>query len=555
MSGKPSQDNDTAPAETQSESPTPDKGGATRLRLKVVLAVVLAAVGLAATAYTGIGLSVLKKLPVLSWVSSTKQTAPTGTTTTRTVFERDKPEELVSNRTLLESVGSSPVDPSRVLFAAFEKSVLPDNKGSAKSCPPLVSAAEKQTASTKSKDEADEPTQERADLSHDRAKSDRSPRVVSRRPSEEPQEKDSAKPDSDTGAVPTTESENPEEKQAAENESPSDSSKPSTSGRSRASIPEKRPTSSAALRGSDVLQDAKEKTENYQLPGSLVVDVKNYKGTPVQWGLMVILDDSQSMGKKVKPWNPDRMTTALDFVKALPRILTPGSKLAVRDFYCSQGRSRSGRRGLRCLSRLLIEWSAPSSGHLSDKITKDDPKGSNNPCAAVAYTMKKDFPLGDGLSPRILVVTGGITRCAYQKVLHAKRSARGARKARVDVVAVGMTKRSRSGYAKLSKNTQGVFLALEKPADLKAALARYAKAFKVHKKEVMTVKGEEAEFKVGSGDEITLAPGSYTITLPPVKGLDPAKRRLSKPIEIKSGQNRKLVVAIRKGRPVVTVVR
>ncbi|MEW6114888.1 MAG: hypothetical protein AB1664_22330, partial [Thermodesulfobacteriota bacterium] len=43
--------------------------------------------------------------------------------------------ELVSSEGVLSKVGRSPVDPSRVLFAAFEKSVLPKGNAGAPSCP------------------------------------------------------------------------------------------------------------------------------------------------------------------------------------------------------------------------------------------------------------------------------------------------------------------------------------------------------------------------------------------------------------------------------------
>jgi hypothetical protein len=67
----------------------------------------------------------------------------------------------------------------------------------------------------------------------------------------------------------------------------------------------------------------------------------------------------------------------------------------------------------------------------------------------------------------------------------------------------------------------------------------------------MEVRGEKTSFKVGVGEEITLAPGTYAIVLPLVPGLNPSNRTI-KDVKIDSGQTRTLMVRIRKGRPIVS---
>ena len=148
------------------------------------------------------------------------------------------------------------------------------------------------------------------------------------------------------------------------------------------------------------------------------------------------------------------------------------------------------------------------------------------------------------------MVTSGATKCAYRQVLRRvdRKGARG--KVKVDVIAIGMSKRRRSGYMALTKKTRGAFLKIDQPGDVPSVVAQYGKILKTPIPKKMEVRGEKASFKVGIGEEITLAPGTYAIVLPVIPGLDPSNR-IIKDVKIDSGQARVLSVRIKKGRLVV----
>jgi hypothetical protein len=102
-------------------------------------------------------------------------------------------------------------------------------------------------------------------------------------------------------------------------------------------------------------------------------------------GLMVILDDSVVMARKTKPWTPSRSQAAESFVAKLAGNLTPGSKMAVRDFLCKQSDPNKKQKETACLSHMLFEWAESPFAGLKEKLALVNPRGHNNPCAA-AYS-------------------------------------------------------------------------------------------------------------------------------------------------------------------------
>ncbi len=292
-----------------------------------------------------------------------------------------------------------------------------------------------------------------------------------------------------------------------------------------------------------------ERAEAYQLPGSLRVNLVNYRGSLVQWALMVILDDSDSMARRVNPWKPDRMTTALEVVSHIARLLPPGSKLAIRDFYCSGGKSRARRRtASKCLSHMLYDWAEKPFPGLNGKLNDAYALGRNNPCAAAAYSLKKDFgDLGD-LAPRVVIVTSGIAKCPAREVVRAV-DLRGGRAA-VDVVGIGMHRRRIKPYSYVTKKTGGTFLNLKEPTDLKPVITAYDKTLKTPTQKKIRIVGPSRVYQAANGEAVTLAPGVYSVELPDIKGIDRSKRTIRE-IEVRSGENRSIDVKFKKGKLLV----
>lgn len=469
------------------------------------------------------------------------------------VFSRIAAADLMSTTKLLETVGRSPVDPSRVLFAAFEKSVLPGDPSDPKACPPgpdipELEASKQRTPSALNKD-ADPVKVASIHPSGSSTSPTTGETAESRKNTPPTTEPGPAEPDTAPAKKPVGKQKRSKTSKPSRQKDDVDARLPAVTTREKGREPKKSEPAGVEPSGAMTASEADKKPEKYQLPGSLVINVENYKGSLIKWGLLAILDDSRSMARSAKPWDTNRMNAAQTILSQLPGILTPGSKFAVRDFYC--GRSKSGKkRRQRCLSHTLFPWAEPPFEGLKERLEAAAPRGINSPCAAAAFALKKDFSSIGEVVPRVLLVTGGATRCSYKKVLQAvdRKGARG--RVRVDVIALGMGKRSQKGYSILAKKTRGVFLHAEKPAEVDEIIARYEKSLKKPAMKKMEVIGEKTSFKVANGEEITLAPGTYKISLPPIRGLDLAKRTVEG-IEVNSGENSVLRIRIKKGRLLV----
>lgn len=330
--------------------------------------------------------------------------------------------------------------------------------------------------------------------------------------------------------------------------------------RPEATEPKKKDTQEAATKKADAAviapktlseSDSRSSSEQFQVPGSLKVHIQNYRGATVKWGLMVILDDSQSMARKSKTFAPNRVHTAASFISKLPDALTSGCKLAIRDFECSKPNPKAKGAVGHCPTRLLHDWAEPPFQSLGEKLEQSHAGGRNDPCAAAAYSLKKDFGGAGGLTPRMLLVTDGATNCRSNEVLRAIDEQWGRNKVHVDVVVLGMHKKRKENYSVLAKRTNGLFFTAENPSDLDAALARYAKILKTPTMEKVEIRGDKVTLTANPDQEVTLVPGSYTVVLPLVGGLRPANRVIEN-VKVASRDEIKLDVAIKKGKPIIT---
>lgn len=298
--------------------------------------------------------------------------------------------------------------------------------------------------------------------------------------------------------------------------------------------------------------EATPRSEKFQLPGSVLVRIQNYGGASVRWDLAVILDDSHTMGRQTKSWNPSRFQTALTFIQKLPSALNPGSRMAVRDFLCGGGKEKK-EASKGCSSRLLIDWTPASSKQWKELLEKADHGGSTDPCAAVALSVKRDFHGGGGRKPRLLVITGGAAApCASSLVVKAIESSETTKGLAVDVVAMGLGKKRQKGFSAVAHKTGGVFIEMDRPADVDHAFNRYAKILKAKVFEKVEIKNERASLSFNPHQEMSLAPGTYTVVLPLVEGLEPSKRVIPN-VKVSSSETTIIDVTIRKGRPVVRI--
>jgi len=498
---------------------------ALRVRKPVIIAV--AAVGLLLFYQIGL-LSAVGR-----WIGISARSEPLPS-----AFQRISPDEFLTTSNALGGVGRSPVDPSRVAFPAFERSVVPDIGDKTRSCPPGLGGFPAAEAGA-----SHEPPARSAATAA--PKPVETPVISPPEPVAGPGEAQGKKLSPD--AVPA-ESEEPPKAGTPPGEAAPDGefTGGSVTGKSRKgprSGPVAKPALPVTAPKKSLEPEEPAKSEQFQLPGSFVVKIPNYTGSPRKWGLMVILDNSAAMGRKIKSWDSSRSQVATTIVTRLMKMLPPGSKVAVRDFSCK----KSTGAPKPCLSRVLIEWSLPPIKQLKEKLESVEATGATNPCAAAAYAIKRDLAGLEGLMPRVLIVTPAVAKCDQRIIAAALRHGGEKGAPAVDVIALGMSGKRERGYSGMVKKGKGVLVKVDKPADLDDALKKYEKVLQKKALERLEVRGEKATFTPEINEEITLAPGTYTVTLPVIAGILPAKRSVPN-IKISSGESKVVVVRAKQGR-------
>lgn len=301
---------------------------------------------------------------------------------------------------------------------------------------------------------------------------------------------------------------------------------------------------SGSGKGLEKIDEENKKAEEFQLPGSLTVKIRGYHGSIMKWRLMVIYDDSSRMDRRIKSWKMSKHNLAETFITKLPGSLTPGSKLAVRDFHCGKNEAKTKKA---CLSRMVYDWADAPYSDLKDKVHEVKPGGRNNPCAALAYSLKKDFPASGDHAPRLVVITEGLSKCAYTEALEAVEDHKDKNKIAIDLILMGAQKKKHNGYSALAKRTGGIIIHIDNPGDLESAVAKYAKALKAKTMEKIEIRGDRTVYSALPEEEITLAPGSYDLVLPQVAGITLANRHLNN-VRIGPGEAKVMDIRVKKGK-------
>ncbi len=286
--------------------------------------------------------------------------------------------------------------------------------------------------------------------------------------------------------------------------------------------------------------------------GTLVVNIKDYKGVPPKWAVMVILDNSQTMASQAEPWSPDRMAAARDAVSDLVRGMPQGSKFAIRDFFDEVSARRKGRELRLQVSRVLLHWADTPSKDLLNDLNPAALKGGNDLCTAAVGSLRRDFGAAESLSPRLVLITDGYTECSLKDIIHAIEGGRFKNRAKVDVIAVGMKAPMQAAYAGLAKATGGEFLKVEQPKDLRSALTNYVEVLQAPQLEPVQISGHGTNYRILPGEEAKLPTGSYTITLPDIEGLDPSKRAIED-VKVRTSKKTVLESRVQEGRPLVQI--
>ena len=209
-----------------------------------------------------------------------------------------------------------------------------------------------------------------------------------------------------------------------------------------------------------------------QGPGTLVVNIDDYKGAPINWAIMIILDNSKSMTEEVRPGGPTRREVAIATIESLAHEMGAKSKMSLRAFtFEGIAKNKSEQVPLR-VSRIVLGWAEKPSSEMPDLLNRITFKRSNNLCATARRSVRTDFRAAPELAPRIAIVTDGRRDCSLGGVLQTIEKAKSKTKVKLDVIAIDMPRSAQAAYSKLAADGGGVFVNLAQPND-DEALSRY----------------------------------------------------------------------------------
>jgi hypothetical protein len=312
------------------------------------------------------------------------------------------------------------------------------------------------------------------------------------------------------------------------------------------------PVARVSPRPSVDIQNPEPAATEESAPGTLMVNIRDYKGFPPKWAVMFILDNSEAMSKRAEPWSPDRLSAARHVVADLVKGMPQGSKIAIRDFFDEVSGRKKGREIRLRVSQVVVDWVDTPSPGLESSLDGLAAGGEDNLCTAAVHALKSDFTPVKRYSPRLVLITDGHKECLLKELIQAVEQNKSGDHAKVDVVAVGMKAPLREAYAGLAEVTGGEFIKVDQPQDVQSALRGYSAALRTERVEPIQVVGEGAGYKILPGEEARLPAGSYSLVLPDIAGLDSSKRDI-KGVKIESGKMNVLDLRIEDGHPVIQV--
>jgi O-Antigen ligase len=284
-------------------------------------------------------------------------------------------------------------------------------------------------------------------------------------------------------------------------------------------------------------------TSEALLPGTLTINVKNYKGIRPKWALLVILDNSETMAVDAENWQPNRVAAAADFIGRVETEMPRGSQIAIRYFSDEVFVKKKGRTLPLGVSHLLDGWADVPVPGLTRSLRQIASSSENNPCNAVVRALRQDFGASGGRVPRIAILTDGRAECSIVEMSQELKRVKMKESVKIDVVALGIKASRQDSYLKLAESTGGTFLKIDGASDLDSSVTGYALALNTRRQEPFEVVGNGTTYTIPPGQKLDLPPGQYTIRLSSVDELD-SSRKLIRDVKINSGETRVVEVSV-----------
>lgn len=291
------------------------------------------------------------------------------------------------------------------------------------------------------------------------------------------------------------------------------------------------------------------------LPGSLLVKFHDLNVGWETWEVAFILDNSESMASRSDPWEKSRFEVARDLVQQISGALPPESRIAVRCFTDELSLKMGSKEIPLTVSRRIYGWAkAPFAGLAARLEGVTGVKGPLDLCKAVVGSTQRDFGQRENLTPRIILLTDGESRCLPTTVAEIIKMRKQNRSPRVDVIALGVQPAAKQLLVELCQATEGKFLDLDSPQRVQATLSEYASILRVAKPVTVEISGSSGVKRVVVGEEIQLPPGLYSLWLPGDLNVPKADQVIDN-IEVSAEKLTTVTVSKQDGRVMVSSTR
>ena len=291
------------------------------------------------------------------------------------------------------------------------------------------------------------------------------------------------------------------------------------------------------------------------LPGTLMVTLHDLNVGSERWQMVFVVDNSKTMASRVGPWEKSRLEVARDLIRQIAEKLPPDCLIAVRCFTEDVSLKMGSQAIPLTVSQRIYGWAeAPFTGLVErlEKVTAV--QGPADACTAMESSSKWDFGSGEGLTPRIVLLTDGQIGCGASAVSQITRRRGKAKSNRVDVIALGADSTAKRTLSELCRDTNGVLFDVSTPAQLGRIVPEYTSAVRVAKPVPVEISGSSGVRRFTAGEKISLPPGSYSLWLPDSLEV-PEKERVINNVEVSPEKVTTVTISRKNGRLTVTSTR
>ncbi len=248
-------------------------------------------------------------------------------------------------------------------------------------------------------------------------------------------------------------------------------------------------------------------------PGILRISVEGYEPRPNRWALMIVLDNSESMGGSAGESSLEPSAAALEFITSVAGTIPEGSRVGLRYFAHAGDLRISGRSYPVRVSRRLSAHRETGGDLLSRLGRTLRFSGLNNVCAAVGSVIRRDFADIEARAPRVLVLTDAASACRVGLVRAAGAGAEGPGSVPTDTALFGSSPLYEADFANLAEATGGILLRVRSREDLAGAQETYAAVLTKPQPARIAITGPEGTMRAQPGEDLEVSPGRYQVGL------------------------------------------